>query len=84
MDNDGLENYDLNYTDNNGNKVASFLKILSWIIVIIGFIIPFIPRLNETRPQFIPTVSYYILLAAILRGMAEIVQLLHSINSKIK
>jgi hypothetical protein len=84
LDRDAIKNYELDYTDKSNSKIASFLIFLAWAIVIIGFIVPFIPRIDETRAPFFSTVCTFILIGALFRGIAEIIKLLHSINNKLK
>jgi FtsH-binding integral membrane protein len=81
VDRDEMKNYEFDYTNQNSSKTASFLIFLAWAIVIVGVIIPFIPRIDDTH---FSTVGIFILIGALFRGIAEIIKLLHNINSKLK
>ncbi|MFK7692581.1 hypothetical protein [Paenibacillus sp. HJGM_3] len=84
MDRDNIHNHELDYRDKSNNKIASFLIFLAWAVVVIGLILPFFPRADDTRVPFFSTVSVFVLIGAFLRGTAEIIKLLHSINKKLK
>ncbi|GLX67746.1 hypothetical protein [Paenibacillus glycanilyticus] len=84
MEKDNMNGHELDYTDKSTNKVASFLIFLTWAVIIIGFIVPFVPRQDDTKAPFLPTVFEFILIGVFIRVMAEIVKLLHSINHKLK
>lgn len=69
------------------NTISSILKVIAWIIIVLGFILGFILGQNEyDEIEFSSLITIWLTYGAISLGifaLAEIIQILHDIRFKI-
>ncbi len=69
------------------NTISSILKVIAWIIIVLGFILGFILGQNEyDEIEFSSLMTIWLTYGAISLGifaLAEIIQILHDIRFKI-
>lgn len=69
------------------NTISSILKVIAWIIIVLGFILGFILGQNEyDEIEFSSLITIWLTYGGISLGifaLAEIIQILHDIRFKI-
>ncbi|HZG88036.1 hypothetical protein [Paenibacillus sp.] len=84
MNKDVPDRYDFDYRDVSVNRVASGIKVFSWLLAGSGVVSLLIPQFREAfGPLLFPLALTAAAAGVCLRGVAEIVALLETISRKL-
>ncbi len=74
-----------NLEEKSNNKIASIIKVVSWLILIIGIIVGIVIAVDDEVNEMVISIWLGSALATLFfLGFAEIIQLLQGIKNKIK
>ncbi len=74
-----------NLEEKANNKIASIIKVVSWLILIIGIIVGIVIAVDDEVNEMVISIWLGSALATLFfLGFAEIIQLLQGIKNKIK
>lgn len=83
-----VSNYEESVKENNSNTIASILKIIGWIILVIGFILGFVTGRNEYDDfDFTLALTTWLIYGGVFLGiyaMGEVIQILHDIRAELR
>lgn len=83
-----VSKYEENIKENNSNTIASILKVIGWIILIIGFILGFVTSRNRYDDfDFTLALTTWLIYGGVFLGiyaMGEVIQILHDIRAELR
>lgn len=80
--------YEKSIKENNSNTIASVLKVVGWIILVIGFILGFATGTDEYGSfVFTQVLTIWLIYGGLFLGiyaMGEVIQILHDIRAELR